>query len=490
MKDTFKPLALAAAVAAVSAGFVGLANAQSSSAGAYPSLGDAAIVPYYTVQEGWVTGVHIINTSELAQVVKFRMRRATDSADVLDFNLVLSPHDEWVGSLDGDATGMKISTTDKSCTVPAFLGAGETTTAPVLVLKDAQEGYIEIIGMGAADSTMAIYKSSLHVSGKPVNCDTTRSNFFPAAVTTNASTKQGSSVNSYTQTDNVLKVSYFLRNVESNTEFGGQATHFSSFSDIPMMTHQQYGLNSYAAYASNPATSGLSALNGFDFPDLRGGGGNTPAPSRLGMQNVIIPALGASSLINDWSYNEATGASTDWTVTFPGQYTMVDIFGAAANPTKPDLWNFQQLPVVATFTLYDREEGTGIPGGLNFSPSPAPDAALLPNEVNVITWGDTTPPVLDSAEKNVVNVNPAEAGITSPNGWASLEVEGDKARAGNYQVCDVAAGPVSGAAVCSVIGNVVPMVGFVAWQRTFDDPDKNYGRIVEHSFDLQSRSIK
>ena len=29
----------------------------------------------------------------------------------------------------------------------------------------------------------------------------------------------------------------------------------------------------------------------------------------------------------------------------------------------------------------------------------------------------------------------------------------------------------------------VPMVGFAAWERTFsEDADRNYGRIVEHSF--------
>ena len=68
------------------------------------NLGDLAIVPYYTVQDGWVTGVHIINSSEYTQVVKLRLRRATDSADVMDINLVMSPKDEWVGSLNDNGT--------------------------------------------------------------------------------------------------------------------------------------------------------------------------------------------------------------------------------------------------------------------------------------------------------------------------------------------------------------------------------------------------
>ena len=72
MNKSFKPLALAAAVSAVSVGTAGVANA-----GSYPSVGDAAFVPYYTVQENWVTGVHIINSSPTyTQVIKVRLRRA------------------------------------------------------------------------------------------------------------------------------------------------------------------------------------------------------------------------------------------------------------------------------------------------------------------------------------------------------------------------------------------------------------------------------
>ena len=104
MKATLKPLGLAVAVAAVSAGYAGVTNAQEYNAG---NIGDLAIVPYYTVQEDWVTGFHVTNTSADTQVVKFRFRRATDSDDVLDFNIVMSPFDVWVGnvkSIDGVAT--------------------------------------------------------------------------------------------------------------------------------------------------------------------------------------------------------------------------------------------------------------------------------------------------------------------------------------------------------------------------------------------------
>ena len=41
--------------------------------------GDLAPVPYYTVLDEWVTGLHIVNTSARTQVVKLRFRRALRS---------------------------------------------------------------------------------------------------------------------------------------------------------------------------------------------------------------------------------------------------------------------------------------------------------------------------------------------------------------------------------------------------------------------------
>ena len=131
MRDSIKPLALAVGVAGLSAT---TASAQDFS-GIYPTLGDAAFIPYYTVQEDWVTGVHITNTSRQTQVVKIRLRRAEDSVDVLDFNLILSPEDVWAGTIRGDDEEMRFVTEDNSCTAPELLelvdGIGNRTYAPI-----------------------------------------------------------------------------------------------------------------------------------------------------------------------------------------------------------------------------------------------------------------------------------------------------------------------------------------------------------------------
>jgi len=479
MNNSFKPVALAAAVAAVTLGPAGEANAQVDLPGFYSTGGDAAFVPYYTVQENWVTGVHIINTGAYTQVVKLRLRRAEDSLDVLDFNLVLSPYDEWTGTITGDDSEMRFVTEDNSCTVPALLDNGDGRTyAPVFGdrIDGAQEGYLEVIAMAQANDAQPISENALHdANGVPADCDAVRSNFFVDAIspTDGGITKEGEADSSvYQNAGSALKVSYFIRDNDSGIEFGNNAVHIAFFASEPMMTHQEFGLENYG-------NAPVEALYGWDFPDIRGGGSNTT--SRASYFNVR-GFLGTPNILNDWSYNPATGAATDWVVTFPGQYALVDFyqyreFLAGDNGA---VWDYREIPVTATFDVYDREEGSAVPGGLNFSPSPAPDAALLDYEVNVITWGGQD--VLHS--DYVTAVHPEEAGITSPVGWALLSVAAaDPSGLGN-QWCDVAAGDQGGdtCAMAAVSGEA-PMVGFAAWERTFaEDSDRNYGRIVEHTF--------
>ena len=120
MNANFKPLGLAAAVATATAGYAGYANAQAASYTSASELGDLAIVPYYTVMDGYATGVNIINTANETQVIKFRFRRATDSMDALDFNVVLSPYDMYTGFISMKGDDIVWRSNDNSCSAPAL----------------------------------------------------------------------------------------------------------------------------------------------------------------------------------------------------------------------------------------------------------------------------------------------------------------------------------------------------------------------------------
>ena len=545
MKVSFKPLSLAIAVSAAAAGYAGTINAQATLAG-NTSIGDLAIVPYYTVREDWTTGVSVINTSEVTQVVKVRLRRATDSMDVLDFNIVMSPNDVWTGYLEnntapGEEDQMRFYSDDKSCTAPrltANANGAPYFTVPAVFADFAEEGYIEFIGMGSTATELApIAIMALHKpDGIPFDCALLQQNFkrygninqyfdnltvdaidFTGDLTDNGvvnstQTVAEGFVSNYEKAGNFMKVSWFIKDTTSGIEMGDNAIMIADFLDGPSMTNQ---------VAAAPL--GTEDLQGYDYPDLNGGAplsqGNAAA-AQLGKYNQIRALLGSRAAINDWSKNVQGDLTvdTDWVITAPGQYTMLDlpvylqsILGASPfdpasklpNPgcvkgadssTFPDGGgalvlnqgcDFRDLPLSVTPFVWDREEQNEVVPDDQIVISPTPPNTVLTNElyyeVNVIEWGDK--PVLDAAASTSITVDLDGA----VSGWAALQMVSN---ANAQAVCFYAVPTLANGTVatdniqCTAATGEVPIVGFAAWQRNFEsNPDANYGRAIRHSYD-------
>ena len=290
--------------------------------------GDLALVPYYTVRDAWVTGIHIVNTSDRTQVVKVRLRRATDALNALDFNLVLSPKDVYAGFLSDNENGViSWSSSDATCTVPET--QANRLEMPTIYRAGADTGYVEVIAMGApSDERQPIALAARHgATGKPLDCEAVRSNFFAdgtgtaAGATTrkgvenNATTWQAASSagairtggrSTYEKSGNALKVSYFIRDNATGIEFGDNAVHIRNFLGQPAITNQQYSVLA-------------GDLNGFDFPDLNGGvplekAGTDVNSVKRGRFDALRAsnALGVESIVNEWSVNRANGVQMDW----------------------------------------------------------------------------------------------------------------------------------------------------------------------------------
>lgn len=520
MKQVFKPLGIAAAVAAASAGYVNVATAQPAVAN--NALGDLALVPYYTVNGDWITGIHIVNTSQQTQVVKFRFRRASDSLDALDFNVVMSPNDVYAGFLSDDENGNIVwSAGDTTCTVPATTNG--VLTMPAIYREGAETGYVEIIGMGQPDSeTAPIAVAALHSTDAtltPADCSAVRSNFFAngvagttrgvvdnettyqpgVAASSNATIKAGGD-NTYIDTADVLKVSYFIRDNASGVEFGDNAVHIQGFLEEPTITNQQFGWLS-------------GDLDGFDFPDLDGGVPTAGAPERDRF-NLLRDAmvLGVGQLNNEWTANPANGAALDWVVTMPGQYTMFDTpryvlalqdaaDGETAAPeitcTRSNGCDFRDIPATVAFRAYNREEFTSTPESGDLTVSPALPGTVptstLSKETNVITFGGNS--VLGVSDLDVT------ADLIQNFGWLRLGVT---SAAGEQAICNWDAGQDTvggsqapeatllalmdcGNTTSTAATGAVPMIGFAAWARSVAaNPDASYGRIVGHSFSSNS----
>src|SRR4029079_5684450 len=148
-------------------------------------LGQVLIYPYYTVRSPAGAGVatyntllSVVNTTASTQAVKVRFREGEASAEVLDFNVLLSPHDVWTAAVEpGPAgAGAMIETADRSCTIPSFTpnvpvlfrtGAYEGDAVKDNSLNRLTEGYFEIFEMGTYLDTSVIGINSKH-NGKGV----------------------------------------------------------------------------------------------------------------------------------------------------------------------------------------------------------------------------------------------------------------------------------------------------------------------------------
>jgi len=361
----FQKIGVAAAVASVAAGAVAQQVSRTET-------GDLAIVPYYTVKDGVNTGLHIINTTDSTQVVKVRLRRGTDSKDALDFNLVMSPRDEWTANIGGTGnpdSPVLITTNDTTCTVPEFPEGG--APMPSTFAAGAEEGYIEVIAMAeTTDENQGIAIAAKHTDGVPASCDEVRSNFYRVAVEdvndvavrgvhSSARTSDGGActaaamgstaagcvaTGTYNESvfvdsdDNALKVSFMLTDSDGGLEAGDNAVMIEGFAQGPMMTNQQplsFGTDGYLdfdplnfelpnlAYGSYDSSVGQRQT---DQAQVTAGDGSVWDPTDGSMWDNLADALDADSIMNDWAaFETADGTvNADWVVTLPGQYTMVD----------------------------------------------------------------------------------------------------------------------------------------------------------------------
>jgi len=421
-------------------------------------LGETLIYPFYSAANGNDTYVHIVNTTDNTKAVKVRFIEAENSAEVLDFNLYLSPRDEWAGVITanpllgvGVTDGAIIRTVDNSCTVPA-LGTGATGTQSIredgTIVRDqafvnfeyvadgdivtslsrTRQGYVEIIEMGQLDPTFGYGADAVHdSSGVPADCAALVAAWtrpVNAAVTpprgawiTNENdelltTWDGGGLYGYS----------VLINVDEGTAFGIDATAIANFANsvggaLPDPSlHSEPGdilpgLTSGTAFATvyNAETGVATPYEMIDGED---------AVSALFMTDVII---------NDYVVDPGINAMTDWIINFPTKrgYTQT-----IASPPFSSFWGpntagtaDEACEPISMF-FWDREEAFEIPptDGPVFSPQPPGETGSnlqLCKEVNVITFGkDSAVQATDSIRYGLNDI------LEYTQGWSILDFTG------------------------------------------------------------------
>ena len=478
-------LSLSAAVALGGLGFAGSANAWV----AFDTAGTAAnalvdhaagtghmlFTPYYTANSGLATLVNIVNTdSQNGKAVKVRFRGATNSDDVLDFTLFLSPGDVWSGAVIQDpATGLaSLSTSDNSCTIPeASAWAGgvpfKEIRLPSYVGDDAKaaltrEGYVEVLNMadikgpttpGGTDAS-PMWKAVKHnASGVPA-CSTLD---YDSLLSTSADVSAARSYGLVNPTGGLMGSWSILNLGDMGTFSGNQsaliATDFTAGNpfngiynaapaNLAFFPQLEADAGDVTNYTADPLLAGpgktLTPL-WFDLPDM-----STPLTSSFSTPAAqainLSLAFAKQSIMNEYVAT-AAGASvpfnTDWVVSQPTRrYHAAVNYGSSA-ATSAIVWNGAQSDnlykdltldkttaygpqacMMLTFASTDREEKAVkqvVSGG--FSPGSTTPPKSYCGEVFVAQFGSTS--TLHSVVTNRTVAPVGEAG------WASLNYAGN-----------------------------------------------------------------
>ena len=417
---------------------LGASTAQAVNVGT-DGTGQVLLFPYYTVQGGEKTNLSVVNTTDYGKAVKIRFREAYDSREVLDFNIYLSPYDVWTGTVQESTTGSgaaQVTTNDMTCTVPTLYGNPQDFRTyefdGVTKPNDngpsdnsrTREGYVEIIEMGVADLvTMPgalVWDQNgngipdyLHSNSVPDNC----AGLIAA---------WGAQWNTAPNTGLLPPMGGIfgalgILNVATGTEIAVAAVGLEDVFTTPQ--HNDTGTLAPTLAQADPES--VVMLNdggplGQDvtvYADTWGFG-----PTINGVSAVLM----ADSVMNQWSVNPAVDANTGWVVTFPTKWAHTDplVVGAVATPPFTDVFGSNDLFPAGDaceevgVIVYDREENSVVPSGLDFSPTPVAPGVYLCYEANMVQFGgsDTL-----SAQNTVLTYT----NLPGNNGWMNLSMTAD-----------------------------------------------------------------
>jgi hypothetical protein len=257
-------LALSISAALIGLGFAGGAQAitdvgigsGTAIAVSANAVGHNLVVPYYTANGANKTQINIVNSDLInGKAVKIRFRAASNSDDVFDFQLFLSPGDVWSGEVSQDATtGLaKLASGDKSCTKPSIAAAtpanllfktdrlDNTSPTATATTRAAQtrEGYVEILTMAdirplnhtvdanGLESILAtangLFTQIKHVAGV-APCGTGATAASWTAIDTNTANLTSAALLGLARPTGTIAANWTILNTTTSSAYGGQAT--------------------------------------------------------------------------------------------------------------------------------------------------------------------------------------------------------------------------------------------------------------------------
>ena len=342
--------------------------------------GHLLFVPYFSTQGTIGSMLSVTNTDMVnGKAVKVRFRGAANSDDVLDFTVFLSPGDVWTASLTQGADGRgTITTTDKSCTLPAgpFTNVAFNPQRVASYLDAAaqrshtREGYVEVLNMADIPPTLrdtagapttsanALYTATKHVAGVAPCTSTAFSPLLSipgAGAIDVVSTAYAAGLSAPT---GQLMGAWAVMNQAQLAVYGSSSTAVQAVSTASTPT--ALGVNGYGNIAFAPqlaASTGLAPaelgkytadplLRGaspritalwFDLPDmstpLLGPAAPADVAASTKQAGYLSYTLGKPAIMNDYAVSAGpVPMDTDWVISQPTRrYHAAVAYGSSAS---------------------------------------------------------------------------------------------------------------------------------------------------------------
>ena len=449
---------IALSVAAALGGVAGTASAQTTASTLTfnpDGVGHILIVPYFSTQSGNSTLLNIVNTDTVnGKAVKIRFRGASNSDDVFDFQLFMSPGDIWTANVSRGPNGLsRLTTEDKSCTLPSNVNRDFITSrlnsvdlSGDALANETREGYVEILTMGDIPSvagTTSLWFATKHNSAGVAPCTASILESLTIADTRLNNPTTG------------LFANWTIINVPNTTTWSGEAAAIEARTSTGAAGR---GNNVYWPQTADPLSvsqiiansadalfqAGLVNAAYYDLPDL-----STPyvlsaiGPCPFCQANELSDALAARQIAGEFISTPGLSASTDWVVSMPTRRYYAAVDYSALTPAAKLVTNYNDNVVLnpdAIRAIYYRndntEMGNATNGGKSYQICVKANAVRFWNreEVSpqdsgiVISPGTPTAPPSLCGEISVLGVNsptsPLGASVARQNATVSFANEG------------------------------------------------------------------
>ncbi len=354
-------------------------------------VGHQLLVPYYTVQDGNMTVIHLVNTDTAnGKAVKVRFRGASNSDDVLDFQVFLSPQDVWTAAVTAGSDGVaQLVTADNTCTVPRLNpGVAQPFVTTRLnpnsdKAEQTREGYVEIFNIAdipkvennnffqianpgttntVTKAYSQLYTLTKHKNGvAPCSAGAADWTALEKIAITDFTGKEVEAANvGFNTPTGGLYGDWYIINVPKTTTFSGGATalratggttvtrgnfvHFpqddkpvtnvENFSADPLFRTGSYNV------AGVQLTQAVLEAGNYDLPDFSTPylttGSYTGAAQTFPLQQAaeLTAALAVKSVSNQYATDESISAKTDWVFSLPTRrYSVAANYAILADST-------------------------------------------------------------------------------------------------------------------------------------------------------------